>query len=125
MTVVRTTAFCVCLAGLLGSALGPVYGQGAPSAHPWLDPTPLAAALPEGSLIVYSSMNEQEGLPLFKIFEEARPGSRCEYIRNADLPLMSRGPSSIAPIRRPGTCSTPPRSTSCRRRCWRSSRCRK
>lgn len=79
------------LAGLLGLALslGPAHGQGAPSAHPWLDPTLLAAAKAEGTLIVYSSTNEQEGLPLFKIFEEAT-GIKVEYIRNADSPLMSR-----------------------------------
>ncbi len=74
---------------LAGAALGPAYGQGAPAAHPWLDPTLLAAAKGEGALIVYSSTNEQEGLPLFKIFEEAT-GIKVEYIRNADSPLMSR-----------------------------------
>jgi iron(III) transport system substrate-binding protein len=88
----------LCAAGLLGLAssiaLAPAYGQGtaataAPSAHPWLDPTLLAAAKAEGSLIVYSSTNEQEGLPLFKIFEEAT-GIKIEYIRNADSPLMAR-----------------------------------
>jgi iron(III) transport system substrate-binding protein len=92
LTVFRKTAFCVHLAGLLGSALLgllPAHGQGSPSAHPWLDPTLLAAAKAEGSLIVYSSTNEQEGLPLFKIFEEAT-GIKVEYIRNADSPLMSR-----------------------------------
>jgi iron(III) transport system substrate-binding protein len=95
LTVFRKTAFCVHLAGLLGLALGlgpalaPAYGQGTPSAHPWLDPTLLAAAKAEGSLIVYSSTNEQEGLPLFKIFEEAT-GIKVEYVRNADSPLMSR-----------------------------------
>jgi iron(III) transport system substrate-binding protein len=69
--------------------LAPAYGQSAPAAHPWLDPTLLAAAKQEGTLIIYSSTNEQEGLPLFKIFEEAT-GIKVEYIRNADSPLMSR-----------------------------------
>jgi iron(III) transport system substrate-binding protein len=82
----RKTAFGV--AGLLALCV-PAFGQGAPAAHPWLDPALLAAAKPEGSLIVYSSTNEQEGLPLFKIFEEAT-GLKVEYIRNADSPLMSR-----------------------------------
>jgi iron(III) transport system substrate-binding protein len=91
VTVCGKTAFCLRLAGLLGLALPalvPAYGQGA-STHPWLDPTLLAAAKAEGTLIVYSSTNEQEGLPLFKIFEEAT-GIKVEYIRNADSPLMSR-----------------------------------
>src|SRR4051794_10337124 len=43
----------------------------APAAKPWLDPSLLAAAKAEGLLIVYSSTNEQEGLPLFKLFEDA------------------------------------------------------
>jgi iron(III) transport system substrate-binding protein len=65
----------------------PAFAQD--TAHPWLDPALLAAAKGEGSLIVYSSTNEQEGLPLFKIFEEAT-GIKVEYVRNADSPLMSR-----------------------------------
>jgi iron(III) transport system substrate-binding protein len=96
MTARRKTAFCMRAAGLFGLTLlglAPAHGQGAapgaPSAHPWLDPALLAAAKPEGSLIVYSSTNEQEGLPLFKIFEDAT-GIKVEYIRNADSPLMSR-----------------------------------
>ena len=71
----------------LVSPVSPVIAQNA--AHPWLDPTLLPAAKAEGTLIVYSSTNEQEGLPLFKIFEEAT-GIKVEYIRNADSPLMSR-----------------------------------
>jgi iron(III) transport system substrate-binding protein len=77
------------LAGALLAGLGPALGQGAPAQHPWLDPALLAAAKGEGSLIVYSSTNEQEGLPLFKIFEEAT-GIKVEYVRNADSPLVSR-----------------------------------
>src|SRR5215831_11244035 len=84
---------CACrsaaLAGAFLAGLGTAFGEGAPAAHPWLDPALLAAAKGEGSLIVYSSTNEQEGLPLFKIFEDAT-GIKVEYIRNADSPLMSR-----------------------------------
>jgi iron(III) transport system substrate-binding protein len=92
LTDSRKTALRAPAAGLLGLVLlafAPAHGQDAPAAHPWLDPALLAAAKPEGSLIVYSSTNEQEGLPLFKIFEEAT-GIKVEYIRNADSPLMSR-----------------------------------
>jgi iron(III) transport system substrate-binding protein len=89
--IFRKTAICLHLAGLLavGPALAPAHGQTTPAAHPWLDPALLAAAKAEGTLIVYSSTNEQEGLPLFKIFEEAT-GIKVEYVRNADSPLMSR-----------------------------------
>ena len=88
-------------AGLFGLALAlipspgwtPAQAQGAPTgaspSRPWLDPAVLAAAQAEGSLIVYSSTNEQEGLPLFKIFEEAT-GIKVQYVRGADTPLMAR-----------------------------------
>ena len=56
---------------------------------PWIDPALLAAAKKEGPLVVYSSTNEQEGLPLFKIFDEAT-GIKVKYVRAADTPLMAR-----------------------------------
>ena len=91
MTPVRNTATCIGLLLALVAFVPPggARAQNAPAAHPWLDPALLAAAKGEGSLIVYSSTNEQEGLPLFKIFEEAT-GIRVEYIRNGDSPLMAR-----------------------------------
>jgi len=73
----------------LALGLAPAHGQGAPASHPWLDPTLLAAAKAEGALTVYSSTNEQEGLPLFKIFEEAT-GIKVEYVRASDSVLTSR-----------------------------------
>jgi iron(III) transport system substrate-binding protein len=71
--------------------LGPACAQGPASgqSQPWLDPTLLAAAKAEGSLIVYSSTNEQEGLPLFKLFTDAT-GIKVEYVRASDAVLMSR-----------------------------------
>ena len=65
---------------------GPAGAQAPPS---WLDPALLTAAKAEGSLIVYSSTNEQEGLPLFKLFTEAT-GIAVEYVRASDAVLMSR-----------------------------------
>ena len=90
-TSVRKTATCIGLLLALVAFVAPdaARAQNAPAAHPWLDPALLAAAKGEGSLIVYSSTNEQEGLPLFKIFEEAT-GIKVEYIRNGDSPLMAR-----------------------------------
>ena len=55
----------------------------------WLDQKLLAAAKKEGPLTVYSSTNEQEGLPLFKIFEDAT-GIKFNYIRGNDASLISR-----------------------------------
>jgi iron(III) transport system substrate-binding protein len=57
--------------------------------RPWLDPTLLAAAKKEGTLVVYSSTNEREGLALFKLFEDAT-GIKVHYVRAADNVLSSR-----------------------------------
>ena len=70
-------------------ALGLAPAAASAGAKPWLDPALLAAAQKEGPLIVYSSTNEQEGLPLFKIFTEAT-GIKVNYVRAADTPLMGR-----------------------------------
>jgi iron(III) transport system substrate-binding protein len=78
--------FCVLLGLVLSCGLVPAYGQGSP---PWLDRSLLAAAKAEGTLTVYSSTNEQEGLPLFKIFEDAT-GIKFNYIRGNDASLLSR-----------------------------------
>jgi iron(III) transport system substrate-binding protein len=86
---VTTQSRCGALVGLaLALGLAPAHGQGAPS-HPWLDPALIAAAKAEGTLTVYSSTNEQEGLPLFKIFEEAT-GIKVQYVRASDSVLTSR-----------------------------------
>jgi iron(III) transport system substrate-binding protein len=77
------------LAVLLGSAPAVAQGASAGEAHPWLDPAVLSAAKSEGSLIVYSSTNEQEGLPLFKLFTDAT-GIKVDYVRASDAVLMSR-----------------------------------
>jgi iron(III) transport system substrate-binding protein len=80
----RKPAFAV-LALLLGGS--PAVAE-APSPS-WLDPTLLAAAKREGSVVVYTSTNEREGLPLFKMFEDAT-GIKVHYIRAGDGMLVSR-----------------------------------
>jgi iron(III) transport system substrate-binding protein len=79
----------VLLAVLAGIA--PARAQDAPAGgeRAWLDPTLLARAKAEGSLIVYSSTNEQEGLPLFQRFTDAT-GIAVDYVRASDAVLMSR-----------------------------------
>ena len=57
--------------------------------RPWLDPKMLADAKKEGGLTLYGSMNEEEALPLLKLFEDAT-GIKSEYIRNSDTGLMAR-----------------------------------
>jgi len=77
----------VLAATLLALAL-PALAQTSPD-RPWLDPSLLPAARAEGALVVYSSINEQEGLPLWKIFEETT-GIKVAYVRASDTVLMSR-----------------------------------
>jgi len=85
--------FALSLAAPLFALLGPVPARAQDTAttpsRPWLDPALLPAAKSEGSLIVYSSTNEQEGLPLFKLFTDAT-GIKVEYVRASDAVLMSR-----------------------------------
>ena len=78
----RASAFVLCSMTLLVS---PAAAQ-TPS---WIIPDLLQAAKAEGSLTIYSSMNEQEGLPLWKKFEEAT-GIKTEYVRANDNALMAR-----------------------------------
>ncbi|MGE3244813.1 MAG: ABC transporter substrate-binding protein [Beijerinckiaceae bacterium] len=57
----------------------------------WLDKDLLAKAKAnnEKKIVVYASMNEREGHPLFKIFTEAT-GIEVEYVRASDTQLMAR-----------------------------------
>ena len=70
-------------------AVGASPGLAQTKSPSWLDPTLLAAAKKEGSVVVYTSTNEREGLPLFKIFEDAT-GIKVHYIRAGDGMLVSR-----------------------------------
>ena len=59
-------------AGLAGLLLAASLAHAAAQDHAWLDPKLLAAAKAEGGeMTIYSSTNEGEGLPLFKLFEAA------------------------------------------------------
>src|SRR6516165_315015 len=83
------TAFAVliALAILPGSAL--VNAQPRSETSSWIIPDIMAAARSEGALTIYSSMNEQEGLPLWKIFEDAA-GVKVSYVRSSDSVILSR-----------------------------------
>ncbi len=73
-------------AGLcVGLAIAPAQAQ-TPS---WFDPSLADAAKKEGSLTVYSTTNEEEGLPLWKPFEEA-VGVKVNYVRASDSALLAR-----------------------------------
>ena len=55
----------------------------------WVMPDILAAAKAEGELTIYSSTNEQEALPLLKLFQDVT-GLKINYIRGAEGALTSR-----------------------------------
>jgi iron(III) transport system substrate-binding protein len=57
--------------------------------HPWLAPDLAAAAKAEGALTVYGSMNEQEALPLWNLFQDAT-GVKVSYVRASDTQIMAR-----------------------------------
>jgi iron(III) transport system substrate-binding protein len=67
----------------------PARASGQVSAPSWTMADITAAARAEGALTIYSSMNEQEGLPLWKLFEEAS-GVRVSYVRSSDSIILSR-----------------------------------
>ena len=86
MRVTKPGLLSGCLAALCAAA--PASAQ-APATPSWIIPEILAAAKAEGQLTIYSSTNEQEGLPLWKIFEDAT-GIKINYQRAADAALMGR-----------------------------------
>lgn len=71
---------------MAAASLGRTQDTQAPS---WMIPDVATAARAEGSLAVYSSMNEQEGLPLWKMFEDAT-GVKVNYVRSSDSIILSR-----------------------------------
>ena len=72
----------------LATVAGPCAAQSpAPS---WLAPDLAARAKAEGGpVIIYSSVNEQEALPVWKEFE-TRSGIKIEYVRASDTALLGR-----------------------------------
>jgi iron(III) transport system substrate-binding protein len=73
---------------ILGAALA-TSAHAQTAAPSWVLPDILAAARAEGGLTIYSSVNEQEALPLWKDFEDAT-GIKVNYIRGNDAALTSR-----------------------------------
>jgi iron(III) transport system substrate-binding protein len=61
-----------------------------PQTPSWADPALVQAARQEGgSITVYSSVNEQEALPFWKLFQDAT-GIKVDYVRASDVVLISR-----------------------------------
>jgi iron(III) transport system substrate-binding protein len=81
----RHLAAAIAIALAAGS---PAHAQDA-AQHNWLLPDLLNAAKAEGALTVYGSMNEQEALPLWKLFEDAT-GVKVSYVRSSDTQIMAK-----------------------------------
>jgi iron(III) transport system substrate-binding protein len=82
-----TSSACVALSMLLGLCIAAPAAAQAPA---WAPPDLLAAAKAEGgTMTVYGSMNEQEALPYYKLFEDAT-GIKVVYVRASDTALFSR-----------------------------------
>jgi len=75
---------CLLLA-LLAAAASPAGAQ-----TPWLVPDLLTAAKQEGTtLTIYASMNEEEALPYWAIFEQAT-GVKVQFVRMSDSNIRAR-----------------------------------
>jgi iron(III) transport system substrate-binding protein len=83
-----TTTFAACLVAAVASSLATPAAAQAP--RPWLVPELLAAAKQEGSaLTIYASMNEEEALPYWAVFEEAT-GIKVNFLRMSDSSIRAR-----------------------------------
>ena len=84
-TSTGATRAALCAAAALLLAAGSAYA----AERAWLDPALLAAAKKEGSVTIFSAINEEEELPLLQIFQDAT-GIKADYVRSADASLMAR-----------------------------------
>jgi iron(III) transport system substrate-binding protein len=77
------------VAGMLDFA-ATAAAQSQPSSQPsWMVPDLIAGAKPEGELIVYGSMNEEEALPYWQLFQDAS-GIKVNYVRSSDANILAR-----------------------------------
>jgi iron(III) transport system substrate-binding protein len=79
----------ICLWTAAAHAQDTAAGAAVSQIPSWFMTDVAAAARAEGTLTVYSSMNEQEGLPLWKLFEDAA-GVKVDYVRSSDSIILSR-----------------------------------
>lgn len=80
--------FVLASSALIGLAAAlPAHAQQAKPS--WMIDSLLADAQKEGSVTVYSTTNEEEGLPLWKLFTDAT-GIKVNYVRASDSQLLAR-----------------------------------
>jgi len=85
---------CAIVSGLLVASMPdlatPAVAQSQQSSQQsWMVPELLAGAKPEGELIVYGSMNEEEALPFWQLFQDAS-GIKVNYVRSSDANILAR-----------------------------------
>jgi iron(III) transport system substrate-binding protein len=66
-----------------------IAGTGHAQTPDWIMPDILEAAKAEGGVTVYSSVNESEALPQWKLFEDAT-GIKVTFVRASDVAINSR-----------------------------------
>ncbi len=75
---------------LLAAAMAAAPFTSAQAQQPsWLVPNLAAAAKAEGELTVYGSMNEEEALPYWKLFQDDS-GVKVNYVRSSDANILAR-----------------------------------
>ena len=78
------------MAAWLGAAAAmPLSAATAAETPSWVDPRLIDAARAEGTMVIYSAVNEEEGLPTWHLFEEAT-GIKVQYVRGSDTQMVSR-----------------------------------
>ncbi|MEA2988492.1 MAG: iron(III) transport system substrate-binding protein [Alphaproteobacteria bacterium] len=86
MKPISPMAACILVAA--GLTLAAPAGAQAP--RPWLVPELLSAATSEGNtLTIYASMNEEEALPFWSVFEQAT-GIKVNFLRMTDSGIRAR-----------------------------------
>src|SRR5215472_14453865 len=72
--------------GALAVSLSAAPARAQPS---WIMPEILVAAKAEGEMTIYASMNEEEALPYWKMFEDAA-GIKVNFVRMSDSAIRAR-----------------------------------
>jgi iron(III) transport system substrate-binding protein len=77
------------VSALFGLALSAFCAPAVAQQPSWIIPDLLPAAKAEGELVIYGSMNEEEALPYWKLFEGAT-GIKAHYVRSSDANILAR-----------------------------------
>jgi iron(III) transport system substrate-binding protein len=71
---------------LVAGLASPARSQAQPS---WMVPELAAGAKAEGEITIYGSMNEEEALPYWQLFQDAS-GIKVNYVRSSDAAILAR-----------------------------------